>query len=48
MVNGNVGLYGPADVWDNVTLSISESRTTAIAEWNSRAIEELEEKIERN
>ena len=43
MVNGNVGLYGPADVWDNVTLSLSESQTAAIAEWNSRAIEEMEE-----
>ena len=48
MVNGNVGLYGPADVWDNVTLSLYEPQSTAIAEWNSRAIEEMEEKIERN
>ena len=44
MVNGNVALYGATKVYGDVTVSALTGTNIAIADWNKKAIEEMEQK----
>ena len=44
MVNGNVALYGATKVYGDVTVSALTGTNIAIAEWNKKAIEGMEQK----